>query len=435
MKKTFIIIGILLGGIVGHLPVEGGDIPAKERFPRAKISLSERFRLEIWDNAISLDKSAGQGQAYSRHRTSVGAEVFFHRNIEAALKLTDEFRYYVVPENGLRGMDEIIVDNLYVKLHLRRYIPGTLTLGRQNIMLGEGFVVMDGQPLDGSRTTYFNAARYDARLSDSTTVTAFYMIMPPFDNLLPRVHDVHKSLVEQREEGLGLYGHHRGGRFDLQAYLIKKNLIGGISARPSSQVTTLGFCGEIFRPRPFSASLEIAGQAGTYGCGDRYGLAGHAHVDYHLKKEWYIPRQITLGGIYFSGDNLRTSDREGWEPMFARWPKWTESYVYTLRREEGVAYWTNLASLYGTVRLALSDRTTLMLAFHHLMAPQYADWFTDGDERPGRTRGNLAIGRYDFQIDGHFSGHFVWEWFSPGDFYPEGSDSYSWIRAELMYRL
>ncbi len=39
-------------------------------------------------------------------------------------------------------------------------MPLTATVGRQDIIEGVGWLVMDGTPLDGSRTVYFDAARF-----------------------------------------------------------------------------------------------------------------------------------------------------------------------------------------------------------------------------------------------------------------------------------
>ena len=38
---------------------------------------------------------------------------------------------------------------------------------------------------------------------------------------------------------------------------------------------------------------------------------------------------------------------ENWDPLFSRWPKWSELYIYTQFRETGVAYWTNTGHLAG----------------------------------------------------------------------------------------
>ncbi len=36
-----------------------------------------------------------------------------------------------------------------------------------------------------------------------------------------------------------------------------------------------------------------------------------------------------------SGDDPSTDDNEGWDPLFSRWPKWSELYIYSLATEGG----------------------------------------------------------------------------------------------------
>jgi hypothetical protein len=53
---------------------------------------------------------------------------------------------------------------------------------------------------------------------------------------------------------------------------------------------------------------------------------------------------------------------------------------------------------------------------------------------PGRTRGNLIIGKLNFEFGKFWSGHLLWEGFLPGDYYFAAADGYNWLRAELMFR-
>ncbi len=173
--------------------------------PKVSIDFSERFRMVTSDNAVSLADSAAAGNAFTRHRTGIAGQWFPNSRFECGLKLTNEFRYYFVPENREFSFSEIIIDQLYIKWNNSAVLPGTLTLGRQNIILGEGFIVMDGHPLDGSRSIYFNAARFDWKLSQKDKLILFYAHQPETDNILPVIHDSDAPLIEQPEEGMGAY--------------------------------------------------------------------------------------------------------------------------------------------------------------------------------------------------------------------------------------
>ena len=418
-------------------------------YPRIKIGFSERLRLVTWDNAITLADSAEGTNTFTRHRTSVMGRFFLDRNIEFGVKLTNEFRYYFVPETRDFDLDEIFFDQLYIKWHNKYLLPGTLTIGRQNIILGEGFVVMEGHPLDGSRSIYFNAVRYDWEINNNKKLTLFYSYQPETDEQLPIIHERDQALVEQPEEGIAAYFEGDFGANNIHAYYIRKN-VNPNEDGPQSEwsLNNIG----LRLSRPLIEELSVSGE-GVYQFGEyqmhgdmEYGtikhdcsaFAGHIHFDYKTNWNSYLPQTLIGGSFYYSGTDPNTDDIESWFPLFERWPKWSESYIYTMIREQGVAWRTNITSLYGQVKFAFDENLKFNLAYHHLWANEgmsagsIEETLLGG---PGKDRGNLVIGKFIYNIDSHFSGHFLWEWFDPGDFYFPDADSYSWVRAELMYRL
>jgi len=408
-----------------------------ELHPRFKLNISERFRMVSWDNAITLDKNADASRAFTRHRTRISGTWQPLDKLEIGFGLANEFRYYFTPNNTHLNLDEVFIDPLYIKWSHVANSPATLTVGRQNIILGEGFIVMDGHPLDGSRSIYFNAVRLDVALADDHKVTAFYSYQPKIDDWLPVAHDRDQELVEQPEQGLGLYYMGKSGRNDIDGYLLVKNLR-QTASRPKSHIYTLGT--KINRPfgRKFLASLEGAYQFGDYDSIDRAAYGLHTHVDYTPRNKtarFCLPSKMTAGAIVLSGDNPGTDTFNDWDPGFARWPKWSESYIYTQVFEDAVAYWTNLISLYGRLHFDLDDGVGFNLDYYHLMADHRAtigQAFPGGD---GTTRGKLVIGKLNYRFSKYWSGHILWEYFEPGDYYFENADSYGWLRLELMFRI
>ena len=391
-----------------------------------------------WDNAIHLSNEAGGASTFTRHRTNVMGQWFPNNQVEFGLKVTNEFRNYFAPQGKDYKNSEIFVDLLYAKWQNDKVLPGTMTLGRQNIILGEGFVVMDGHPLDGSRSIYFNAARYDWTISKNKKLTLFYTYQPVTDESLVLAHDLEDQvLIEQPEEGIGAYFTGDMGKVNLQSYVIQKN-IKETDARPEkSHITTLGSRLSLPLMPRLSITGEAAYQFGDKGDGDRAALGSYLHLDY--KTSWtalYLPKLLKLGSIYLSGDDPSTDDYEGWDPLFSRWPKWSESYIYTQIRENGgkVAYWSNIISINGAAQFVFTPDLSFQLDYHHLMAPQdpNGSTFPGGS---GNTRGDLVIGKLNYKINKYISGHFLWEHFIPGDFYFDGADGYNWARIEFMFKL
>jgi hypothetical protein len=172
-----------------------------------------------------------------------------------------------------------------------------------------------------------------------------------------------------------------------------------------------------------------------YGIAQRRAFGGYQYLLYRpaWPQQPFVPTACKIGAYYYSGDTEFSRKREDWDPMFARWPKWSDSYIYTLIREQGVAWWANLWSVYGSVTLRLTEQAELKLDYYNLRAPKEAGPELGGFEGPSNYRGSLVIGRLNYAFDRHWSGHLLWEGFEPGRFYAFEADSYAWIRAELMF--
>ena len=399
--------------------------------PNVELSFTERFRMVTWDNAISLDEDFTAGVSFTRHRTSVMGRWFPSEQFEFGIKWTNEFRYIFVPVNYDFTFDEVFVDQLYVKGNLDPHLPLTITAGRQNMILGEGFVMMDSSPEDGSRSVYFNAVRMDYELSHQKTLTLFYCYQDDRDDALPIIHDQKKLLVEQPEEGIGGYFHGQFDKLNLQSYVIRKNIKKLDNTRDlTSEINCLGARAQYPVFPHAKATIEAAYQLGKFGDVDRRAFGGYGYLDY--KTDWpdYLPHMLTVGGIFLSGDDPNTDEWESWDPLFSRWPKWSESYIYTLLVENGIAYWHNLASVWSRASFTLSDDLKLRLDYHHLMSPQVC---SNSSYWGGvKTRGELVIGKLMYALNPRLTGHLIWERFSPGSFYFDGADDYNWVRVEFM---
>ena len=137
---------------------------------------------------MSLNDSGTDSSAYLRLRTSIIAQWLPSEKWEVNLRLTNENRYYLAPKSDPKlkknfDVNEVFVDQLNVKWKNPGRLPLTVTLGRQDLMLGEGFLIFDGGPLDGSRSAYFNGLRLDYALKNKNNLTFF--LCPPAQNRHP----------------------------------------------------------------------------------------------------------------------------------------------------------------------------------------------------------------------------------------------------------
>ncbi|PLX33220.1 MAG: hypothetical protein C0600_00860 [Ignavibacteria bacterium] len=141
---------------------------------------------------------------------------------------------------------------------------------------------------------------------------------------------------------------------------------------------------------------------------------------------------VRAGWYQYSGGVQYQDGRDrDWDPLFARWPKWSESFIYSLSQlRDGIAYTSNITAPWVEVRWQPVARVSLRTMLQRL-----------GDHA-GRTElltpsaiGTLLIAEVKFQAMDRLSGHFLFErmWYDDGHPIIE-ADDYVWMRAELQYR-
>jgi hypothetical protein len=400
--------------------------------PRLKLIFVERFRFEAWDNAVNLDDAAQDNFAYTRNRTTLGLRWQAAKNIEILGKVTNEFRVFLAPKDRAFNGHELFFDNLYVKWTIPSRLPFTITAGRQDINFGEGFIIADGTPLDGSRSYYFNALRVDADLRKDHKLTFFLHAQETTDKYLPLINERPQPLAEQPENALAFYYSGAFGKAKIDAYAVRKTTEGTELFPVAEKIDTFGLRGQAPLVRRLALTAEGALQTGNYGDAGRAAFGGIVHLDYDTTGALPLLKTVVLGGIYLSGDRPGTEKIEGWDPIFSRWPKWSESYIYTLARESRPSYWSNLTSLYGSLSLDFGSRSDGLLMFQRLGAIEAQPGVFPGGT--GLGRGTLLKGRLNYKINKFLTGRVIWEHFIPGSFYFPGAASYNWLQFEMIFR-
>lgn len=425
---------VLLGGGAAAAEEAGEDGPR----PRSTFTweFSERLRLVTWDNAVTLGAAPGD-TTFSRTLTALGGTWRSGGAFEASFELANEFRYYWEPDRPFT-IHEVFIRRAFARWTRPAGRPYTVTLGRQNVMLGEGFLVMDGNPLDGSRSVYFNAARVDLHLGPEgkDTLTGFGAFQPETDPL-PTLNDKDSPLLEQPQRGFGVYFVRPRGGVRLEAYAVHKREQPGERYDVRSQVTAAGSRAVIPLVDRVTGTAEAAFQWGRREAAPVRAWGGHARVTWAADTRLPLPGRVTVGAVYLSGDDPGTARWEGWNPLFSRWPKWSESYLYTLIPEQSgrPAYWTNWTSINGALGFDLAEGVDLELVYHRLGAAQAPAGTSPFPGGRGTRRGDLMQSILTWRVRPNWSGHVRLEHFRPGSFYRPDAKAYTWARAELMYRL
>lgn len=418
-------------GVVVRLPLVAADEPKV-----IELGFEQRVRSENGNNFFDFSDLADDQRNQVRYRTRLWGSIPVSRKITFVAGLNQETSHVIVQRQPYR-FDEVIFETAYLDIH-DLFVKGlSLRAGRQNLIRGEGAVIFEGDACDGSRTIYTNSAV----LTYARPRAKFELVGildPSRDRFFPRIHDRHRLLTEWDEQALGSYVTLQPRKStDLESYYFYKKEIHDTRSpshpqfQPDRHINTAG--GRLVHrfSHGWTGAGEVAWQWG----------ADHAQKDIrawfgyaHLRKEFQTSSKPYLEAGYwnFSGDDPRTKGRiEGWDPIFARWPKWSELYIYSQSKEKGVGYWTNTGMWEMEAGFSLWKPIQWRFTYYRMGAHHPFP----GDPRifgAGSNRGDMVQSRLDFTVNQNWKGHVLYEALAPGDFYRWGSLAY-FLRFELIY--
>jgi hypothetical protein len=431
-----------------------------------------RLRHETWDNMFDMTKSdaqsvtpvvapaARQDETYWRLKSSVWDKLDFDKQYGIFAKITNEARYFMTSNTpaqvGLVG-DEFLFDNLYIYAKKPAGIPVDLTIGRQDFLgvFGEGFLIMDGTPLDGSRTFYFNAARALVTINDRYNVDLAYIFTQENDGALPSYSYYKQQTFGFEKRPLNSYDEQaavvyaRGKVTDnvtVEPYYIWKTeeAPNRTPAAGALRLNTYGARAVVGFGEGWKARAEYALQSGEYNDAastKREGSGGYAYIgrsydNVAMKPSW------DLGYITMSGDDQSTPKNEGWDPLFSRYPQISELYSLTLLTETGIpAYWTNIKIGRFLFKINPTEETKLELSYNILQADKtfsaasaspFAPMFSGTD----KDRGQLITAKLYRKFSPTLDGYVTIEQFLPGDFYAATNQfDAQFVRWELQWKI
>jgi len=438
-----------------------------DQAPRPPVDLDLGFDTRVREvtrrNLLDFDSDTNgrieSDAHFFRVRHRLAATFKLRGGISFATRFTTEWRKYLDPDVSPQK-HEVILDRAYVDLPKVPGLPLALRVGRQDIIRGEGFVLLEGGPCDGSRSIYHNAVLVTMGgdvfgLRDSK-IDLFAIRNPALDQFVvanDRVDDPEVGRSDARindydETAFGVYLQNQSlfsGQNDLY-YIYKEEELEN-KPEPEVKLSTIGTRSSGDLPWELKYAAEAAYQFGQWQDSDTgekiwdiraYGGYGWVSRSFLAM---YKPT-IKLGAVYLSGDDLSNdleSDEtyEGWNPVFSRWPKWSELYIYTLIAESApVAKWNNLISLNAQLSLQIHPKAAVSYTYHKLRAPELASSSLCIPPEPGmdKDRGDLHAWKITANFSEKVSAHFVAERFAPGKFYWKPQDDAYFLRWELMIR-
>ncbi|MCX6903447.1 MAG: alginate export family protein, partial [Verrucomicrobia bacterium] len=321
-----------------------------------------RLRNEYVDNATTLGPSAYHEQDFFRYRARVSLNLTPLDNLDFKFRMVSEPREFMKRKNGVQGsgMDytgnymQGLVDNLSMSWKEIGGAPLSLSVGRQDIMLGEKgvaqggnayywgsyWLVGDGSPLDGSRDYFLDSARVKLDLKDAKTTIEGIGILNHARNsdFLPTINKLsgfNEYLTEQNEVGGILYLSNKSvEKTQLDAYFIYKGDTAKLANGDTGEIYTLG----AKVTRIFSDKLLWTVE-GAYQFGHKaypgLGLASkeisaygfNSMLTYQFKDS--LKDQFRFSFEFLSGSKPGSTKDNSFDILWGRYPSWSELYVNT----------------------------------------------------------------------------------------------------------
>ena len=422
-----------------------------------------RARNEYLNNALTLTDSGALGlyheQDLFRFRARIWGSATVVSNLSVNARVSAEPREWMKdagfsPYRGNEGMEWRygIVDSLNVKWGNAFGQPLTLTVGRQDIQMGDFYdwwLLADGTPGDGSWTFFLDAARVTFDAAEIKTKFDLMYInqaavpddhFPTIDQ--PTFNSLYYNLTEQDEQGVVVYASNKSIKnTTLDGYFIYKNdeKVPEFANGSDGDIYTFGGKVTGTPADHWTYSAEGAYQFGNKKDGaferrDIDAFGGKGRVSYLFKDK--LNNQISLGGEYLSGDDPNTEQDEMFDLLWGRWPRWSELYIYSYPRETSgkIAQINNLWRIGPTWKFTPMKGMSFETTYNALFAPEdtptraTTPTLFSGD---GNFRGHYLQAILRHQFNKHLSAHlwaeFVWE----GDYYAQ-SDLMTFLRAEIM---
>jgi len=417
-----------------------GLCEAKKRFHQAapwiEVGADLRLRM-IYDQAVtSLDKdSRGHDRFWQRFRARVWGKFTPIENVDVNVRLVTEPRNYCRPDTMSDQFirEEVLFDQLNVKWSKMFGLPMAATVGRQDIRLGEGWLVLEGTPLDGSRTIFFDAARltYDKTQADLIYIenhaNSSYYIKP--------FNDDHVDLVEQDERGAILYLSNKSlEKTQIDGYFIWKHDSGARSRNARATEGDLYTFGVLVKGDLTDHWKYYAEAAPQFGHKNGYDISAFGLNS----KLSYLFKDPMKNGLHLMYEYLSGGEHpaENFDRLWGRYPQWSEVYNgYVDSIEDKPAESSNLHRVGLGWSVEPTKKLEMLTSYSLLFADDnYAKGTATGLSDSGCFRGQVGSWLLKYTINEHVKGHLLGEVFGPGDFYTDSrNDVATFLRFEIVF--
>jgi hypothetical protein len=417
-------------------------------------------RNEYFNNLLTLNTYKPlHEQDYFRFRTRLWSTITPMDDFTLFVRLASEPREWVdaagySPYKTRLGFDgtEGVVDALSVQWKNILQQPLAITVGRQDLFLGDGWLVGEGTPYDGSWTTYIDSARLSYELKDQHTLfEAIGIIQDAYDDgWLPTINNQNRIETEQNEKGAIFSVANTSLRAaNVTGYFIYKNdaRLNGENGKlgDNADIYTIGgrltgLLGEHWKysaegayqfGRKQDTNVKYPTVSDDYRTIDAFGFNGK--FGWMAKDE--MNNQLNFQFEFLSGDNPNSQSDEMFDVLWGRWPRWSEIGLYSYAAETRIGQEANLIRFGPVWSISPMKNLDFSAAYYALFAPESvptreaSDTLFTGNSN---FRGHFIQSVLKYKFNSHVSGHLWGECLFPGDFYTH-TDPIPFLRAEMAF--
>ncbi|MCY2924389.1 MAG: alginate export family protein [Planctomycetota bacterium] len=413
-----------------------------------------RFRENYGQNLKTLQNR--QTWHFERYRGRLWWKVSPCDDVSFNFRLTYEPYIYDHPTTQLSpANNEALFDEMNFEWKKFLGLPVTLKVGRQDITLGDKWLVYDGTPGDGSRTAFFDAVRATITCDPQTKSSLDLIYTNNRANssaLIRPFNDQGVELAETDSQGVIVYGSNKSIQdTTLEPYFIYKH-DEWIGKAQEADIYTFGLRAVRNFGEHWVASGELAKQFGQKQGRELDSLGFNGRATYKVKDPHET--EVYAGYEFDSGDKPGTSGRdEGFDRLWGRGVVWSDlhnGYVDSIEGPKTMS--TNMHRISMGWQASFEDPCgckfsnvakpyTLVLEHNILFADEnyaYVKGISPssgktGFSKDGNFRGQLPRAQLSYKFNEHISGHFQAEFFFPGDYYTDlRNDVALFLRYQLV---
>ncbi len=363
-----------------------------------------------------------------RIKTSIGLKTDFNETFSTYIRMMNENRPYIYNMPGkssVYNINEFIFESLYFDVNNLFNQTLDIRVGRQNLFYGDGFLVWEGTPGDGSRSIYFNAVKFTVKTEPVTvdiighSGTKYEQYLPVFNQTNPAT----KLNLSGEQSAMVFVKSKLSDKVYIEPYYIFKSE----EVSYYENINTLGNYIK-YKNNLWTVKGQIAGQSRNNYAGTGFAFAGYGFAE---REKVFFNDTLIFGAMYLSGNNKDTNVNEGWNNLYGRGMFiWSDLLCFLYLPETGdIGYWTNLQMYQLQYKLKLSDKICVS-ATHALL---YANETVTGTQfGEGKERGSLTLAEFVYQFNKNIRFLVYGEYFRAGNFYNNDKlKNGSFLKTEL----